>query len=214
MFSSGSICIFGSIIIQVIHAISVTATNDTIILPRAISFPQPTISPIQYFHVKHMPAFRFDLRTASSTFVKIPGLIVAVYHSAPVLYKVWFSAGCYMSQPVGSHYIHFMIDDLILIDNKLLPNTDDRYAYVPNLGNNPMEIDAHGASFMRSSDSVGTYYTCSKFELVYLPAGLHTIEAAVRTDHPSILVHTGTLTVELTQYDQDTNIGLKFPSKI
>ncbi|CAF3896718.1 unnamed protein product [Rotaria sp. Silwood1] len=159
-----------------------------------------------------MPMFRFDLDTVSSTFVKIPGLLISVNHETPMLYKIHFSAGCYMPQFVHS-YIHFMINDMILIDNKLLPNTNNRHTYVPKLGNDLFQVDSHGASFMRSSNTAGTYYTCTKYELVYLPPNLHVIEAVVRTDHPSLYIHTGTLTVELTQYTQDARIGLSYPSE-
>ncbi|CAF2516874.1 unnamed protein product [Rotaria sp. Silwood2] len=156
--------------------------------------------------------FRFDLDTVSSTFVKIPGLLVSVNHETPMLYKIHFSAGCYMTQFAHS-YIHFMINDMILIDNKLLPNTNNQYSYVPKLGNDLFQVDSHGASFMRSSNSAGTYYTCTKYELVYLPPKLYVIEAVVRTDHPSVYIHTGTLTVEITQYTQDARIGLQYPSE-
>ena len=66
---------------------------------------------------------------------------------------------------------------------------------------------------MRSSDSSGNYYTCSKYEIVYLPAGLHVIETVARTDHPALLIHAGVLTVELTQYEDGPNIQLRFPTK-
>lgn len=208
-----------SVLLLICFFISVAAdldssTNDTIVFSSARSTIGTGIIRAQRFYTKYMAGSRFDLTAASATFVKIPGLIVSVNHDTPILYKIWFSAGCYMtSSTASSSFVHFVVDDWILIGNKLLPNTGTRLAYGFTLGDSLTVIDAHGASYLRSSDSPGTYYTCSKYELVYLPPGLHVIEAAVRTEHPSLLVHSGTLTVELTQYETSTNIGLDYPSK-
>ena len=197
-----------------VAAQSESSTNGTVVFPNARSFTGASVVRAQRFYTKYMAGSRFDLTAASATFVKIPGLIVSVNHDTPILYKIWFSAGCYMTHyAASSSFVHFMIDDWILIGNKLLPNTATRLAYAFTLGDSLSVVDAHGASYLRSSDSTGTYYTCSKYELVYLPPGLHVIEAAVRTEQPSLLVHAGTLTVELTQYETNTNIDLEYPSK-
>lgn len=200
-------------IILLVSSSNNTSKDGIIIIPVGRSLAGGTIIRGQYFYTKYMPTFRFDLNTATSTFVKIPGLIVPVYHATPMLYKIWFSAGCYFTWPGGSSFIRIMIDDYILIGNRLLPNTKNRDTYDSTLGNSLTEVDAHGASFMRNGDSSGNYYTCPKFEVVYLPAGLHVIEVVARTDHPALFIHTGILTVELTQYQDGADIQLRFPIK-
>ncbi|CAF2090165.1 unnamed protein product, partial [Rotaria magnacalcarata] len=72
---------------------------------------------------------------------------------------------------------------------------------------------AHGASFMRSPDSADTYYTCTRYEVAYLPPNLNVIQVGVRTDHPWLMIHIGIMTVEAIQYAQDAKIGLQYPSQ-
>lgn len=95
--------------------------REIAIIPTARSLAGGTIIRGQYFYTKYTPTFRFDLNTATSTFVGIPGLIVPVYHTTPILYKIWFLAGYYMTTPGGSSFIRILIDDYSLTGNRLLP---------------------------------------------------------------------------------------------
>ncbi|CAF3030095.1 unnamed protein product [Rotaria sp. Silwood2] len=157
---------------------------------------------------------RFDLDTPSVIFVKIPGLTVSVAHQTPMLYKIWFSGGCYVTNANVHYFIRFMVDDLLLVDNKLLPNTENRQTLLPAIGNSLVLIDSIGASFLRSSDSTGSSFTCAKYEIVYLPPGVHVINAVVRTTSPSLYLHAGTLIVELIQYEKNAKINLQYPLEL
>ena len=167
--------VFASMIMECVHSDNTTVSDEINFISKSgRSFSDPNFIRNQYFTTKYMPMIRFDLNTASSTFVRIPGLVVVVKHDVPLLFKIYFSAGCYMTHFVHS-FIHFMINEKVLINNKLIPNNDSRYAYVPEAGLALDQVDTHGASFMRSSDSSGTYYMCTKYELVYLPPARHVV---------------------------------------
>ena len=107
-----------------------------------------------------------------------------------------------------------MINDKILIGNKLLPNNDRRHIFASEFGNNIHEVDSYGASLIHSSATSWHFYSCPKSEIVYLPPGLHIIEVVARTASQLVQITNGMLEIELIKYQPYSNINLQFPRAI
>jgi hypothetical protein len=161
----------------------------------------------QHFYSKYQSMFGFILKSPSSTFIKIPGLTFAFSHTTPLLYKIRFQGSC-ETGPV-SHvwsFLRIMIDDKILVSNRLLPNNDQRALAMPSLGANLIDIDSRGGISIFST-AAWLFTPCAKSDNVYLPAGTHSIDVVVRTGQ-QVHVFGGELNVELMQYNSDSSINL------
>ncbi|CAF5050927.1 unnamed protein product [Rotaria sp. Silwood1] len=104
-----------------------------------------------------------------------------------------------------------MIDDYLLYVNKFLPNTNNRYQYLPGYGSNDGGDYVGGFYWHANSPTV---IMCSFSDIIYLNAGLHVIDVGVRGGlRPNAgafptYVHGGTLTIELVEYAHQANIGM------
>jgi len=180
------------------------------IAPASNSFPIPGIIQTNLFYTVYQTMYRYELNTVSTSFVKIPGLSFVFSHTVPLLYKIRFQGGCANLMADKASFLRIMIDNKILVSNKLLPNTDRRLDFAPYLGTSLREIDARGGVFLFTPLASATsweQFSCAKTENVYLPAGMHSIDVVVRTDGV-FYGYTGELTVELVEYSSNSGINL------
>ena len=107
----------------------------------------------------------------------------------------------------GDSWARIMIDDQILVSNRLLPNTKDRQAAEPTLGSSNREVDWRGGAFIYGTGFVT--FPCVKLETVYIPGGTHSVDVGVRTAG-SLGVHGGELFVEVVELNggAQTNLPL------
>jgi hypothetical protein len=159
-------------------------------------------------YVKQQQPNSYTLHGYSETFVKLPGLTMPFYHTQPLLYKIRFEGKCYSQHSIGIWlYLHLMIDDYLLYVDKFLPNTPNRYKYLPEFtGNN--RVDEVGGFFWHPNSL--TVEMCSFNDIIYLNAGLHIIDVGARGGPGAfpIEVINGILTIELVEYDPQANIGI------
>ncbi len=184
---------------------------DTIQIP-SNRLPSNFIHSQRYYVKQQQPAV-YTIHGHSETFVKLPGLTMPFYHTEPLLYKIRFEGKCYSphySEGVWL-YLHLMIDDYLLYVNKFLPNTANRYQYLPGCGLNDCGDYIGGFYWHTISGSVTM---CSFSDIIYLNAGLHVIDVGVRGGfNPTsgafpTYIHGGILTIELVEYDRQANIGI------
>jgi hypothetical protein len=104
-----------------------------------------------------------------------------------------------------------MIDERILISNKLLPNTEERLKVASAPFNDLWAFDWQGGIIVHSSSSFVTI-PGSKRENVYLPAGTHSIDVVVRTQ-ANVHVEGFELSVEVNDIPEGatTNLPLLVP---
>lgn len=133
------------------------------------------------FFFAYQSADRFSLNTVSSNFIKIPGLSLVFYHAKPRLYKIRLQGHLYTVSLDTRTLMRFMIDDHILSSNKLYPNTEQRLNMQLPVGSYNLEtLDWREGIFAFTESSRATM-PCSKTEIVYLPAGVHSIDVVSRT---------------------------------
>ncbi|CAF2209539.1 unnamed protein product [Rotaria magnacalcarata] len=180
------------------------ALNITV-LPQGRS---QTSCPVPYFYVRYQ-SLPFVQRTVSNSFVKIPGLELAVYHAQPALYRIMFQGNC-QGLP-GYKYVQILIDGRVLIANYLLPNTDKRQAVASELGSSTHEIDSRDGGTHLVSTEGSMISSCPRFRSVYLPSGVHIVEVGVRISNSDLAMYDGQLQVELISYDTNVRLGLEHP---
>jgi hypothetical protein len=168
---------------------------------RQLSF---NAAPQFFFAYQIIPAF--ILNTASTTFVKVPGLSLVFYNARPRLFRISIQGHMYMSTPHCVSLMKVMIDEHILIWNKLLPNNDLRYGMAPAPGFDAWAIDRQGG-IISYTTSPGMAVSGFKRENVYLPAGTHSIDVVVRTCQ-SVKVEGSELSVEVNDIPEGANINL------
>jgi hypothetical protein len=164
-------------------------------------------------YVKQQQPREYILHGHSETFVKLPSLTMPFYHTQPLLYKIRFEGKCYSPHSKSIWlYLHLMIDDYILYVDKFLPNTANRYQYLPGFTDNYGVDTIGGFAWFATSP---TTVMCTFSDIIYLNAGLHVIDVGVRggidsTTHGAfpIYVGYGILTIELVEYDPQADIGI------
>ncbi|CAF1549078.1 unnamed protein product [Adineta ricciae] len=163
------------------------------------------------YYVKQQLPRSFELQGPSETFVKLPGLTLPFYHTQPLLYKIKFEGKCYSPHSKGIWlYLRLMIDDYLLYINRLLPNTANRYQYIGEYQENHNNDHLGGFFWFSNSPSV---IACSFSDMIYLNPGLHVFDVGTRGGYlvgtfPTY-VQAGVLTVEMIEYDQYADIGIK-----
>jgi hypothetical protein len=168
---------------------------------RQLSF---NAAPQFFFAYQTIPAF--ILNTASTTFVKVPGLSLVFYNARPRLFRISIQGHMYTNTPYYASLMKVMIDEHILISNKLLPNNDQRYGMASAPGFDAWAIDRQGGIISYTA-SPGMAVSGFKRENVYLPAGTHSIDVVVRTSK-SVQVEGSELSVEVNDIPEGANINL------
>jgi hypothetical protein len=104
-----------------------------------------------------------------------------------------------------------MIDDYILYVDKFLPNTANRYQYLPGFTDNYGVDTIGGFAWFATSP---TTVMCTFSDIIYLNAGLHVIDVGVISSGAfPTYVHSGLLRIELVEYDPQADIGI-FPVNV
>lgn len=184
-----------------------TLQTDTIYLDRGRNFFVGAIQGPQ-FYFKYQLDRVFHLNTASMTFVKIPGLSFVFHHSRPSIYKIYFQGMVYANNLDCRTWIRMMIDDQVLIANKLYPNTEGRFTIDPSIGRDSMAIDWRAGIYVYSLSSV-IVVPSVKREVVLIAAGTHSIDIGIRTER-GVGVHGAELSLEIIELDElsKTNLPL------
>jgi hypothetical protein len=176
------------------------------IQPTIRSSYTPGLIQMQKFFSKYQSTHSFSLNTVSNTFVKVPGLTFVFSHPTPLLYRIYFQGSCQTSSVGYFSYLKIMIDEKILVSKKLLPNNDQRLLVEPSWGNNLEKIDSRGGCLIRGA-TPWDFVPCTKSDIAYLPAGIHSIDVVLRTEL-FIAVYGGELNIELIEYETGSNISL------
>ncbi|CAF3837987.1 unnamed protein product [Rotaria sp. Silwood1] len=167
----------------------------------------------RYFYKRYQDPDMFEIGSSTATFVKIPGLSVAVHHTVPMIYKIRVQISSQLEKTAAHSLIRFLINDQVLISDQLLPNNDNRLKSGTVWDTNIIALDFRGGSLFYSGGGatwlVVPYF---KSELVLMPAGTHLIEVGARTEDPLLRIWGGELLVEVTEYDPDLYVGLAYPN--
>jgi hypothetical protein len=190
-----------------------TGSNTSVI---EIPFIQPRLSSsgtsneISYFYTKFQELNLFEAASVSPTFVKVPGLSLAVNHNQPMLYRIEFQGAC-QSGTSAHNFIHVLIDGRVLIENELLPNNDQRQVVAPHLGTSIDEVDSRSSGLYMGRSPGEWINSCPRFGKVLLPSGTHSIDVGVRVTRPTMNLIGGQLDVEISTYDPTVQVGLSYP---
>lgn len=156
----------------------------------------------------------FRLSSVLPDFIKIPGLSLVFHHSRPRLYKIRFQGHVHTPAAASFNLVRVMVDNYLLIGNKLYPNTEHRFQMKrPSWRNDQWGLDWLGGVFAWSGVTANTF-PCSKADTVYLPGGTHSIDVVARTSN--VLQTEGLeLAVELIELPEGskTNLPLLYPSE-
>ncbi|CAF0951863.1 unnamed protein product [Didymodactylos carnosus] len=165
----------------------------------------------EQYYCKYQNPYVYALNDRLDIFSKIPGLTSTFTLPQPTLYKITFQANCKVAVP-GRLFLRIMVNDQLIIGDRLIPNTSDRHLNQTILGTTLTEVDCRGGCFQYSGiDRVEwgwTEYACSKTEIIYLKPGVHVFDVGVRINEREFEIIGGILQFELIQYEQNSNIGI------
>lgn len=152
---------------------------------------------------------RFLVNTATTVFFKIPGLSIILHHPKSRLYKIRVHGQIHTPSVRGGTFVCVMIDNQILILNKLYSNTVEHRNVQSLSGSNILgEFDWRGGVFVWIGASA-SMLSFSKSEFVYLLAGVHAIEVGVRTGN-SMQIEGFDLSVEVIALAEGSRTNLHF----
>lgn len=201
--------IFGFLLKAVFTASNSNTSVITIPAMRSRISSSGISNQINHVFTRYQEAILFEAASVSASFIKIPGLSLAVHHDQSMFYRISFQGGC-QSGTLAYNFVHFLIDGRVLIENELLPNNDRRQTVAQHLGNNINEIDRRsGGVYM--GYNVPLVASCPRFQTVVLPRGTHTIDVGIRINTPTMNLIGGQLNVELSTYDSNEQLGLSYP---
>jgi hypothetical protein len=194
-----------------------TTLNDDMIVRfrdvplRSGNYPQGAVV-AHSIYIRRQDIISYTIPVPSDIFTKIPGLMLAVHHAHPIVYRLEFQGSCQLNAAAINGFVRFLIDGRVLVSNYLLPNNARRHWLAPELGTSLDEFDHHAGGMIMSAGSPGIAMSCPKSDLIYMPAGTHVVEVAARTRYNGgIIVWGGELSVQLTQYDAAVNLELSHP---
>ncbi|CAF2118316.1 unnamed protein product [Rotaria magnacalcarata] len=166
--------------------------------------------PARYIYRRYQDPIAIELSQRVATFIKIPGLMVAVHHTKPMVYQIRYQGTCWIARALAYSILTILIDNQVLIANQLLPNSDRRYALASQIGGK--SADLRGGSYWYSGSAAGTCFSWYKTELVLIPTGTHVIEVGVRAENTILHLWGGELTVDMTEYDSTQYSNLAYPT--
>ncbi|CAF3265478.1 unnamed protein product [Rotaria sp. Silwood2] len=166
----------------------------------------------QYFYTRYQDVDQLFIVASTATFTQIPGLSLAVHHAVPMIYKIQAQTSPQLQKPWAHCMIHILINEKVLISNKLQPNNDKRLIGIKVWNTNINFLDIEGGSLFCSGDASAPVVPFFKSELIIMPPGTYVIEVGARTDAPPLWIHGGELRVEMTEYDPNLHVGLTYPT--
>ena len=178
---------------------------------RSGNYPQGAVV-AHSIYIRRQNMISHTIAAPSDIFTTIPGLMFAIHHAHPIVYRLEFQGTCKLSATGSNGFVRFLIDGRVLVSNYLLPNTAQRHSVAPELGKDLNEFDYRAGGMIYNSESLGIAMSCPKSDLIYMPAGTHVVEVAARArGNGGINVYGGELSVQLTQYDSAVNLELSHP---
>lgn len=129
-------------------------------------------------------------------FLYVPGLNEAFFVQSSTLFKITIQTSFYL-QSRADIFVQALVNDYIIIGNKLVPNTAQRVDY--GIGNNLYEIDIMGG-YIISENVVGAV---TRVAVVYLRPGVYSFNVGVRAHHNKGSLLRSMVTYELIQYEDE-----------
>lgn len=163
-------------------------------------------NPAPEFYFAYQPTPKFVLTTVSPTFIKVPGLALVFCNAHPRIFRISIQGQMHTSALTFGSMVKVMIDEHILISNKLVPNTEERFKLLATPGSDLWSSDWAGGILAYSASSFITI-SAHKSETVYLPAGTHSINVAARTSK-TVSVEGFELSVEVNDIPEGAKINL------
>ncbi len=155
------------------------------------------------YYMKMQSTCCFELKGSSTyIFTQIPGLVLLFYHQTPTLYEISFHGHCRIDSPMTDVFLRLRVDGHLIIANYLSSDMKNE--------------DAADGSYMSSyTQPQLSWFQCSKTDLIYLSAGVHSIDLVAKTTNTA-RIHGGVLKTKLTPFDHgsDINMPLITPSQI
>ncbi|CAF1006456.1 unnamed protein product [Adineta steineri] len=131
----------------------------------------------------------------------VTGLNEAFHINRNTLFKVTFLAGVY-SSPQGPLVVQIMVNDYLIIGNKVVPNTAARINY--SLGISIDIVDMSNGFQQVDSGVIGIMLPLTRVAYVYLAPGVYSFNVGARSFRSRGVIDGATVTYELTQ-SQDAN---------
>ena len=147
---------------------------------RSRNYPQGAVV-AHSIYFRRQDIISYTIPAPSDIFTKIPGLMFAIRHTHPTVYRLEFQGSCQLNAVAINGFVRFLIDGRLLVSNYLLPNNAQRHLVAPELGRDLNEFDHRAGGMIRSAGSPGIAMSCPKSDLIYMPAGTHVVEVAART---------------------------------
>ncbi len=142
------------------------------------------------------------LTVPSDNFQYIPGLNEAFHTTQNTLFQITFQGGIYNNGQLVDQLVHIMVNEYLIIADKILPNTAARVTY--GLGRSMYEVDAIGGHY---GAGYGTRMHVTRIAHVLLPPGTWTFNVGTRSvvGENTGIIHRSMVTYELTQFE-DPNL--------
>jgi hypothetical protein len=162
-------------------------------------------------YTKHQDPDSNYIYAASTNFVYVPNLNEAFSVTKNTLFKIMFQADILFGTQMMQEFVQIMVNDYLIIDNSLLPNTADRVNQ--SEGKTLEAVDGRGGSLYfkainYANGAVDVALSMNRVAIVYLQPGTYTFNVGVRTNTGSPQLRGGMVTFELTQFEKDEqNVG-------
>ncbi|CAF0941453.1 unnamed protein product [Didymodactylos carnosus] len=134
----------------------------------------------------------------------VPDMNKAFHVSKKTLFKVTFQGGLWNSNAILNEYVHIMVNDYLIIGSRLLPNANQRATM--GLGTGRFQTDSIGG-YSYVGSLISSRFIVSRTAMVCLPPGTYIFNVGVRADEGSDRVAGGMVTYELTQFENDVDLG-------
>lgn len=144
------------------------------------NFPQGALV-AHSIYIRRQDIISYTIPAPSDIFTKIPGLMLAIHHAHPTVYRLEFQGSCQLNAAAINGFVRFLIDGRLLVSNYLLPKNAQRRLVAPGLSRELNEFDHRAGEMIMSAGSPGIAMSCPKSDLIYMPAGTHVVEVAART---------------------------------
>ncbi|CAF4399318.1 unnamed protein product [Rotaria socialis] len=176
--------------------LSTDSSNITILGRNAKSSPNIKLSEV---FVKYQGSDSFNT-VLSGNFVFIPNLSKAFVITQPTFFKITFQGCIYNGGQYLQQFVQIIINDYLILANKLVPNTVQRVNYGLGLALN--DVDTIGGIYFATNQ----YYSITpitRIAHVYLPAGTYIFGVGTRNDRNTGEIRGGIVTYESTQFEND-----------
>lgn len=156
---------------------------------------------LQEFYTKYQTLDGFFKTPPSDNFIYIPGLNQAFHITRRTLFKITYQGGIYNDYKRLAQFVQIMVNDHIILGNKLVPNTAQRVNY--GLGSTIDGVDSFGGQCYEQGGP-DPMVPFTRVAHVYLPPGTYTFNVGTRSLHNTGSTVNGFVTFEITQYENQS----------